>query len=234
VSLLLSYREPSLTASAGSNRLTEIPPLIGDLKSLRDLNVANNLLRYLPSEITNLALTSLSVHPNPFHLSPPGIAVNDKEFGETILLRDSVPTLTEYSMRRLIRPLYPGGHQSALEEIYTLPLPTSASGLTEDLLHPLIPAPKGSRNPNQLVCPSPYHAEQSSALFVEPTLERFQWIDHIGALRISHPRVPIKWKGCSASCLNFLKDDAVTSFESGLGPNDESFTLSSDEESDED
>ena len=82
---VLSLRKPCvpvqdldriLNTSAGSNKLDYLPPCIGNLTSLKELNVANNKLRYLPSEIVGLNLTSLLVHPNPF-IPPPASRPTD-------------------------------------------------------------------------------------------------------------------------------------------------------------
>ncbi|KAI0521020.1 hypothetical protein F5B22DRAFT_34588 [Xylaria bambusicola] len=58
--------------SLRNNKISELPPSIGKLRNLRELNLSLNRLRYLPGEILDLleypsALSSLHVHPNPFH-----------------------------------------------------------------------------------------------------------------------------------------------------------------------
>ncbi|APA08924.1 hypothetical protein SS1G_02751 [Sclerotinia sclerotiorum 1980 UF-70] len=59
--------------SLRSNELQEIPPAIGKLKLLEDLNIAYNKLGYLPYEILDLlvrggTLYDFQLHPNPFYL----------------------------------------------------------------------------------------------------------------------------------------------------------------------
>ncbi|KAI3326899.1 hypothetical protein HD806DRAFT_531495 [Xylariaceae sp. AK1471] len=58
--------------SLRNNQISELPPSIGRLCNLRELNLSLNRLRYLPGELLSLlkfpsALSSLHIHPNPFH-----------------------------------------------------------------------------------------------------------------------------------------------------------------------
>ena len=58
--------------SLRNNEISELPPSVGKLRNLRELNLSLNRLRYLPGELLNLlefpsALSSLHIHPNPFH-----------------------------------------------------------------------------------------------------------------------------------------------------------------------
>ncbi|RYP75151.1 hypothetical protein DL771_002612 [Monosporascus sp. 5C6A] len=57
--------------SLRNTQITELPPCIGNLRNLTDLNVSLNRLQYLPGELLDLLqkprkLTNLTVHPNPF------------------------------------------------------------------------------------------------------------------------------------------------------------------------
>jgi hypothetical protein len=209
------------------------------LKNLRDLNVANNVLRFLPSELIQLPLTSLIVHPNPFYPCPREVEVGLKYFGELIIHHAGVPHLRELSLRRLIRPMTADEDRSVLEKLYALPLPNSeALGVPHEISMALNPAPKDFTNPFHCVCPSPRHEQmhESVPIFVDPVVERFEWIDRVGELPVSAPRVPIRWRGCSRGCLNFLEDGCVEKNEkkelaqvAGFGPNGESFEFSDEE-----
>jgi hypothetical protein len=227
--------------SPGSNALTELPSCISYLTHLRDLNVANNNIKYLPWEITTLSLTALSVHPNPFHSCPP-IPETGRCTGQLIVNHTGLVPLRELAIRRLIRPLELGETHSALESMYTLPLPSpSVSGISEGLQIVLTPPSSGSLNPFQSTCPSPLHkkAQEPTPLFVDPMLEQFEWVDKIGEVVISAPRIPIRWRGCSTGCLNFLdtvqvekepESTASLNFYGGTGPQDQSFEFSDEED----
>ncbi|KAI9640403.1 hypothetical protein NHQ30_011148 [Ciborinia camelliae] len=58
--------------SLRNNKLREIPPGIGKLKNLEDLNVSQNNLGYLPYEILDMlvggTLYDFQLHPNPFYM----------------------------------------------------------------------------------------------------------------------------------------------------------------------
>ena len=61
-----------LSQNVSSNRLRHLPALIGDLRSLRELNAARNALRCLPYSIGDMdSLTVLEVSGNPQLLLPP-------------------------------------------------------------------------------------------------------------------------------------------------------------------
>ncbi|KAI0913456.1 hypothetical protein F4823DRAFT_41407 [Ustulina deusta] len=58
--------------SLRNNKISQLPPSIGKLRNLRELNLSLNRLRYLPGELLRLlefpsVLSSLHIHPNPFH-----------------------------------------------------------------------------------------------------------------------------------------------------------------------
>lgn len=52
--------------SLRNNRLKSVPAVIGELRGLKELNLATNCLEYLPAELLQLKLTSLSLVSNPF------------------------------------------------------------------------------------------------------------------------------------------------------------------------
>lgn len=58
--------------SLRANRIHELPPGIGKLRNLQELNFSQNGMQYLPFEILDLfsdnhRLQSFTIHPNPFH-----------------------------------------------------------------------------------------------------------------------------------------------------------------------
>ena len=82
------YRLESLNVlSLRHNQLTELLPSIANLHNLSELNISNNLLRWLPWEIVHLLdakLKTISFHGNPFLCPTPRL-------GMSLLLRDNVP-----------------------------------------------------------------------------------------------------------------------------------------------
>ncbi|EJD07444.1 uncharacterized protein FOMMEDRAFT_149973 [Fomitiporia mediterranea MF3/22] len=137
--------------SLRGNCLTEIPPLIGQLHNLRELNVANNNLRFLPSEILNLKLDKLAVDPNPFEENPyvESEPCKNRWFGPTERKFTLVPLL-ELALRVLLAPsaeLYglcdptsivsgTRRQETILEHCYDLPIQSDHSispGLRETL-----------------------------------------------------------------------------------------------------
>ena len=85
--------------------LSEIPPQVSQLQNLRELNVANNRLRYLPSEIMDMRkLTMLMVDPNPFIENPfIGSGRTDNWCSQTERKYNVLP-LTELALRTLLGP----------------------------------------------------------------------------------------------------------------------------------
>jgi hypothetical protein len=70
-SCLFSYSQIQHIISTGGNNISYLPPEIRHLTNLRELNVSNNRLTYLPSEIVQMQLSQLYLHPNPFIPEPP-------------------------------------------------------------------------------------------------------------------------------------------------------------------
>ncbi|KAI1818591.1 hypothetical protein GGS20DRAFT_194260 [Poronia punctata] len=88
--------------SLRNNAIIDIPPAIGNLRHLRELNLSLNRLRYLPGELLGLlqfpsALTSLHIHPNPFHRLmsdlPPHRGPSDRACseGDVLIPKGSLP-----------------------------------------------------------------------------------------------------------------------------------------------
>jgi hypothetical protein len=63
------------------------------------------------------------------------------------------------------------------------------------------------------VCRSPLHPEEEKVFF-EPAVERFEWVEEsllkpgAGDAKKGGPKtIPIKWRGCSAHCLDWLEEE---------------------------
>lgn len=97
----------------GQNKLTSLPPAICKLTWLRELNVANNRLSYLPAEIQDLHLDSLHLYPNPFTMPPTHLESQAHTSNRMTRILgplkrgSSVPTLAELALRRLLSPATP-------------------------------------------------------------------------------------------------------------------------------
>jgi hypothetical protein len=123
----------------GQNKLTSLPPAICKLSRLRELNIANNRLSYLPAEIQDLCLDSLHLYPNPFITPPPAPESPDNQ--QTHIMNSdtatrtlgqlkrgpSVPALSELALRRLLSTAISASHihpaarsESCLEAAMTL------------------------------------------------------------------------------------------------------------------
>src|SRR5882762_3947424 len=137
----------------GNNQLTSIPAEISHLRNLRELNISNNALAYLPSEMLKMELRALFLHPNPFLPVPipPTLPEVPTQAGElsrrrsmTRVLSNKVPLdvgavspityprpqshippLFELCIRVLVSPYlaFTTGAETNLAELYTLPIP---------------------------------------------------------------------------------------------------------------
>ena len=99
------------TALPGANQLTHLPPEIAHLTNLRELNVSNNRLQYLPSEMSTMTLHQLHLHPNPFFLPPP---FQQQQHSSRSSLASSSNTITD---RPVSLPSHPLPHTIPLVEL---------------------------------------------------------------------------------------------------------------------
>ncbi len=92
---------------AGNNSLDYLPPEIAQLQALKDLDVVNNNLRFLPAEMTTMTLTNLNVHTNPWYPDPANTSAT-RNAAETVdgatRLHFCVPPLREVVLRYLLTP----------------------------------------------------------------------------------------------------------------------------------
>ncbi|KAH8116320.1 hypothetical protein DFH11DRAFT_1579933 [Phellopilus nigrolimitatus] len=237
--------------SLRSNMLTELNPQICQLHNLRELNVASNQLRYLPSEIMDMKLTSLAVDPNPFAVNPcaaAGLSI-DRWFGP-VERRHRVVPLVELALRVLLAPVPDSNGtrnlmppttrriqpKTVLQSFYDLPLPTDyeISPALRETLSSCVPgsiasllslnatpqsSPEGQR-PSQRVerracisgCPSPAHLLLGSGeqyrepIYVSHAEERLSWEKEIAGQKVGGELgIPVRWRGCSAGCLDHLE-----------------------------
>lgn len=155
----------------------------------------------------------------------------------TIFRLSRVLPLVELSLRQLLSP---NETKCVLEQYYVLPLeekdlePLSAYGNGDGKQHvPLIPAsfrrildvccpgsvyidpddntPPGEERITGLgICPSPLHTQQKS-VFVQHAEERYTWEEKVANVVDLGGAVPVRWRGCSWGCLDFLVKEECSS-----------------------
>lgn len=91
----------------GNNSLDYLPPEIAQLQALKDLDVVNNNLRFLPAEMMTMTLTNLNVHTNPWYPDPTN-TTTPQNASETVdgatRVHFRVPPLREVVLRYLLTP----------------------------------------------------------------------------------------------------------------------------------
>ncbi|KZT52990.1 hypothetical protein CALCODRAFT_557762 [Calocera cornea HHB12733] len=190
--------------SLRANRLTSLPDCIGLLSNLRELNIAQNEISYLPASILKLNLRVLAVRPNPLLPAPndfPRVKLSP-------VINHGCPSLKELCIRILVSPRpYP-----PIQDI-ALPIQDLAPSLTDSLHLSLAPGHKYHRqkadsNLRPVCCPNLGHVEEDGGdvWFVEPAEERIQWLTDIAGVHMDGA-VPVLWKGCSIGCLDFLESE---------------------------
>jgi len=89
----------------GNNSLEFLPPEIALLQALKDLDVVNNNLRFLPAEMTTMTLTNLNVHTNPWYPDPAHTTLLPQDAPDgTTRVHFRVPPLREVVLRYLLTP----------------------------------------------------------------------------------------------------------------------------------
>lgn len=195
-----------------------LPPEICRLRNLEDLNIANNQLQYVPSELLSMNLRILNLHPNPFLIPP---SLDDRPVSNTdTLIPGRVVPLTELLYRILVSPapstlFSKRSPDSFLSSYYDLPIsPTSLiPPRIAETLDACIP---GSVCPSDLMseprddismgtCGNPsHHAE--GRIFVKPVEQRLSWEKMIAG-QTCGGMVPVMWRGCTQGCLDFLSSE---------------------------
>jgi len=208
---------------SGANYITYLPPEIGQLKNLVELNVANNKLKFVPSELLTLSLETLSLHPNPF-LQPPSA---QHLVSDTVLRFSShVPPLSELCLRKLLSPLPRGMWETDKEILLELVSPaawtrTKFPPSVMQALHACAPkvVPSSVVPPGNCditgpgLCPNHKHHPERH-LFVHHAEQRYTWVTEIAG-KSTGGAIPIQWRGCTGGCLSFL-DAAPPNEESEL------------------
>lgn len=95
-----------IATRVGNNSIEYLPPEIAQLHALKDLDVVNNNLRFLPAEMTTMTFTNLKVHTNPWHPDPANPAARDESDTVDAATRAHfrVPPLREVILRYLLTP----------------------------------------------------------------------------------------------------------------------------------
>lgn len=131
------------TRFIGGNLLTYIPPEICRLINLKELNISQNRLKYIPSEMQDMKLSKLQLNPNPF-LNEPSFSrdiLSHRRSMTRISYKESpanssrtitvsplttflpgVPPLTEICYRKLLCSLKGDNSRTVLGEYYGVPL----------------------------------------------------------------------------------------------------------------
>lgn len=199
--------------SLRNNNLDSVPPGIGRLTNLEELNVGTNQIAYLPAEITHLSnLSQIALHPNPWLAPPPSSSTSSTHrlLGPLKTLF-RVPSLLETCTRKLLEVLPPppadrmptstnsnpnlrvqdwAGDAAALPPHLFAPFATTLrrhSTLERD--------PKTGRQPFcplSNVCRSPAHPD-IEVCFREHAVERLEWVSEA-----SLKKPPLKSSGETA------------------------------------
>ncbi|KAH7913049.1 hypothetical protein BJ138DRAFT_1003084 [Hygrophoropsis aurantiaca] len=212
------------------NYLTHIPHDICRLRSLRELNISQNRLTYLPSEMSTMTLSNLLVYPNPFLSEPSRSRAQSSNLCQpstspVAKFLGPVPPLTELCLRRLLSPVeHSDTHaHTVLLEYYGVPLPDHWDDYIPSNIRDMLAScvrgvfkarphvtDRVARDPPLYIgvgtCVNPEH---HGRLFVKHAAERFTWERKLAGVDVGGA-VPLRWRGCLQSCLDFLDRGAGT------------------------
>jgi hypothetical protein len=155
------------------------------------------------------------LHPNPFlpHPTDPNTNSNEPNSSNTRHLTSTlytsssrVPSLTESCHRLLLRRSSSTFERNLLHFDASSLLDLPSHLLTP--FHTCLPLSRlpHSFDPRGSVCISPVHAPEDEVVFVQHMEERFEWRQTICGLDVGVERVPVRWRGCSRGCLDWLKE----------------------------
>ncbi|KAG8215011.1 hypothetical protein J3R82DRAFT_8417 [Butyriboletus roseoflavus] len=135
-----------------------------------------------------------------------------------------VPPLTELCLRLLLAPSETSPPHTVIADYYGLPLSDQWS-IPPNVRHTLMHAVPGILRPRKRLptdtitpedprastgtytgtCPNPTHRGR---VFVRHATERFSWERRVAGVDVGGV-VPMRWRGCLGTCLDFLDDDEV-------------------------
>ncbi|KIK78648.1 hypothetical protein PAXRUDRAFT_163425 [Paxillus rubicundulus Ve08.2h10] len=208
------------------NQLTYLPSEMRDMK-IDKLSVNPNPFILEPSRTTSplvnfgssrptlgsrRSITRLHSMRREAAVSPPEAAV----LSSITFSLPQIPPLTELCLRLLLAPSGGSSKQSIIAEYYGLPLPerweiplhlcTTLVECVPGILRPYkrssfpdvqhVPTDTGTST-----CPNPEH---KGRIFVKHASERFSWERRIAGVDVGGA-VPLRWRGCLRSCLDFLE-----------------------------
>jgi hypothetical protein len=211
----LKSLELSTYILTGNNKLTEIPPAIKNLTQLRELNLSQNSLAFLPPEINELRIQKLALFPNPF-LLPPEISnpTSSRRLGPLVHPHGPVQPLSELALRRLMLPYHlHDGAGTSLKDLYALPINAEDWAIDDDtlgIMEHAVPGSSGIPGSNAMDimssrCHNTSHAGRPF-IFRRACSVRLEWFTAIAGSAVSPP-VPVEWRGCSWRCLDFLEQE---------------------------
>lgn len=202
-----------MNSTPGANKITSLPPAIRFLKALRELNIANNRISFLPAELQELRLNALHLHPNPYR-TPPDMIMNPghKRILGPLMRGQIIPSLKEFVLRYLLdsdgTQLTRMERALSLAEIDGLPLPQHlkitlrASMGQNQRLSTVRTNDSAELDIRSNVCPARYHHktvepfgnvrknvqffEEKPSVFHTPVEERMEWVGKVAQVTVGN------------------------------------------------
>lgn len=196
---LISNLKSISTLSLRSNRIEIIPEEIQELNQLKELNIANNQIKFLPSSILNLIQKNkciLRLSGNPW-LKKPTKTSKLPNLSKNRIISQPInhhPTITQTLQKNCIRRLCikENTEEKVLETLTIEDL--NQANLSPDLLNQII-------NPIE----SFWKCDQCEIWNNQNLIECFEWIQII---EMNKEIVPIQFKFCNQICLEDFFNDS--------------------------
>lgn len=198
--------------SLRNNRLDTLPEGICALVNLKTLNISSNRLQYLPASINNLELDSFLCQPNDFLpvAEEASVHSSSKRLLGVKSVRQAVPSLVESCQRLLLSRL-----DSAVQgRVLAQHAPHLAAALSAD-------ASNSSHKHRK--CSNPAHATKPA--MVEAAVERMEWCRTVAGCVVGVPEVPLLFRGCQRTCLDFLEEVAYAPVDGLTSAEDDAWVL---------